>query len=210
MPLVTERSIFSPSSTSVIRKGGKRARFERVSAKDTVLNAWHHFNSQWLLVEYEVPCKMASDDKWSKHSILNNFFFERNCFTFANLFHTLFDTNREYDSVSWILAFIYADKISCVVKEGSKRSKFATAEFIATHSLHFIFTLYCISFKWHVDYSVSLDYLVDILPFSPDDRKVLLTGTICLEKSLLELLDFNCYVTESDLASFKIKWGLIS
>lgn len=133
-------------------------------------------------------------------SFLHNDFFTSDNMHFYNstLFECLFKGTTDYDSASWIIAFALVHRVLNSSRQ-ENRLKFLSAAFHPDYSVHFLFTMFCISFKWHLDCSVALDFLVDILPLPETKKKVILSHTLVLEREFLFLLNFQCNVTAKDL-----------
>lgn len=197
MPILAER-IKSRSERTVIQNPARKRR-----RCETTTSCISIFNSLWMGLSntYESSRKLKRGivSTHAKYLFLSNEFFssKRDSFCNNDLFQCLLYGNKKHDSASWVVAFTLIQRL--LLDSQQIHDDFVSTAFHPDYSIHFLFTMYCISFKWHLDYSVALDYLVDILPFSNDIKEVILCRTSLVEQKLLAALDFQCNVSYSDL-----------
>ncbi|KAG5473934.1 hypothetical protein LSCM1_04570 [Leishmania martiniquensis] len=119
----------------------------------------------------------------------------------------LFLANEHFDSVSWIIAFCLVDRLQLnhyvcqrlrdlsflQPREDSRKWSLTIAK---EHVTQLLFTVYSLAFKWHLDYTVSVRYLTNLLPHSHTAQGLILRSTIKEELVVLETLEFNCAVSQ--------------
>lgn len=120
----------------------------------------------------------------------------------------LYVKNEALDRMAWLIAFCLLDRLQLnhYVQQRLHHITFWTPEASTTFRLplcdvsEILFTLYGVALKWHLDYSVSLSYLLSLLPpCRPDEQQSLLRETGKKERYLLCCLNYNCWVSPSHL-----------
>ncbi|KAG5474226.1 hypothetical protein CUR178_04340 [Leishmania enriettii] len=122
----------------------------------------------------------------------------------------LFFANEHFDAVSWIIAFCLIDRLQLShyvrqrLRELSflaprKDSRTCSLRIAKEHVTQLLFTVYSLAFKWHLDYTVSVKYLTNLLPHKHSAQGLILRSTIKEELVVLEALDFNCAVSQNHL-----------
>lgn len=122
-----------------------------------------------------------------------------------NLIVRLFLCNEHFDSVSWVIAFCFLDKMHLNHYVCERLRRISLLRSPPSHStayhlyqdtiLHTLFTAYCLAFKWHLDYAISLRYLVNLLPHTAVQRRRIFTATLHEEALFFQKLDYNCSVS---------------
>ncbi|GET90579.1 hypothetical protein, conserved [Leishmania tarentolae] len=118
----------------------------------------------------------------------------------------LFLANKHFDAVSWIIAFCLVDRLqlSHYVRHRLRELSFLQQHedssncflrLAKEHVTQLLFTSYSLAFKWHLDYTVSVKYLTNLLPHACSARTCILRSTIKEELVILETLEFNCAVS---------------
>lgn len=128
-----------------------------------------------------------------------------------SLIYTLYDSNEAFDVVSWVLAFCLIDRLRLqhdVVQRMHRLMRWNEVpqlfEVPESHLAHALFTLYCLSFKWHLDYAVSIKYLVNLLPHGSCDRARILQASIRTEALVFKQLGFNCTIHKAQMEGLLI------
>ncbi|CAG9578024.1 conserved hypothetical protein [Leishmania major strain Friedlin] len=122
----------------------------------------------------------------------------------------LFLANKHLDAVSWIIAFCLVDRLqlSHYVRQRLRELSFLQQRedssncflrLAREHVPQLLFTAYSLAFKWHLDYTVSVKYLTNLLPHTRSARGRILRCTIKEELVILETLEFNCAVSHDHL-----------
>lgn len=176
----------------------KRSRSCLSIAEDTLAALWDSFNL--LCIKLLSECTRSS--KKSVAVFLDNSFFsQKKNFSLSDLFSILFHGNKEHDCVSWLLVLVLAERLLEKLKGADlELCSFIALAFTPEHFIHTFFTLYCICFKLHIDFQISLQYLADFLPLHHEEAKTLVLQTSALERHFLSALDYHCIVSENDLA----------
>lgn len=122
----------------------------------------------------------------------------------------LFLCNEQFDTLSWVLAFCLIDRLQLhhyVRQRLSGMAFYRTREAMPPafclaleDAAQTLFTAYTLAFKWHLDYTVSIKYLTNLLPHSSATRKAILRATARTELAVLPVLGYNCAVTETHMA----------
>ncbi|CCW67257.1 unnamed protein product [Phytomonas sp. Hart1] len=124
------------------------------------------------------------------------------------IFH-FYLANDMFDTFSWIIAFCLIDRLQLMYYvqqtlaktgfcEPSDRKK-DTFRLSTDYLIHILFIVYSLALKWHLDFSVSLNYMAHLLPFSYFHRRKILSASVQFERYILRLLEYNCYVSESQV-----------
>ncbi|KAG5499435.1 hypothetical protein JKF63_07998 [Porcisia hertigi] len=122
----------------------------------------------------------------------------------------LFLANELFDAVSWIIAFCLVDRLqlSHYVRQRLRALSFLQPagdnyscfqQLAKQRVTQLLFTAYSLAFKWHLDYTVSVKYLTNLLPHTRDARGCILRSTIDEEILVLKTLEFNCGVSQKHL-----------
>lgn len=202
MPLLAERVAFSaPSIRKVSRKRSRSSSDSYLL--DLLEELWNSYYPRFQLYskrqEQKKSATLSKDLKLVQNSLFG-------CpsslqpFSVRALLECLHCGNKEHDSVAWLITFVLFDRlIFSLDTELRTNNSFILNIFYPEFSVHTLFTLYCISFKWHLDYTVSLKYLVDLLPCSSDNKKYILQRTVALERLFLTILNFCCNVSRKEI-----------
>lgn len=118
------------------------------------------------------------------------------------IFH-LYAHNRVFDTHAWLIAFCMIDKLHLqhYVRKSIHKIIFWKTENPSTllqidpnYMWQFLFSMYSLAFKWHVDYRVSIRYLVNTLPHHEVLREHILKSALLFEVNILRCLGYNCYI----------------
>ncbi|KAK7200213.1 hypothetical protein NESM_000072700 [Novymonas esmeraldas] len=120
----------------------------------------------------------------------------------------LFLANEHFDAVSWIIAFCLIDRLqlnhyvhqrlrNLSFWQPAGNDAYGRLRLPRVRHTQLLFTAYSLAFKWHLDYSVSVKYLTNLLPHTHHARAHILHHTIKQEVLLLGTLEFNCAVSET-------------
>lgn len=137
--------------------------------------------------------------------------------TVDNLIFHFYVNNEPFDTFSWVIALCLLDTlqldyyvqqrvrlVSAVQLCGSNGGTAAAcppAEFrLYDHFLfETLFTVYGLAMKFHLDYSVTLNYLVGLLPHPRSLRKSILRHSAILERRILGQIHYDCYIHETQV-----------
>jgi hypothetical protein len=121
------------------------------------------------------------------------------------LIQHLFLCNEHFDTLSWVIAFCLVDRLQLhhYVRQRLQNISFwrsldsapAAFQIVKDDVPQLLLTLYTLAFKWHLDYTVSVKYLTNLLPHPSSIRKTILHTTVQDELAVLEVLDYNCAVS---------------
>lgn len=205
MPLLAEKVAFSTSSFRKVSR--KRSRSSADSyLLDLLEELWSSYSPRFRLYSKRQEQKKSATSSKELKLVQNSLFGCKNShqpFSVRTLLECLHYGNKEHDSVAWLIVFVLFDRlIFSLDTELRTNDSFILSIFYPEFSVHTLFTLYCISFKWHLDYTVSLKYLVDLLPCSSDNKKYILQRTGVLERQFLSMLNFCCNVSRKQLLDF--------
>lgn len=138
------------------------------------------------------------------------------------VFH-FYQCNAAFDTFSWVIAFCLMDRLQLdyyvqqrvrqvvllqrggAVSIGEGESNTAWPDptppfrLFSEYTFEALFAVYSLALKWHLDYSVSINYLVSLLPHEQRQRKSILLGTAALERKVLQQLKYNCFVHEDQV-----------
>ncbi|KPI87735.1 hypothetical protein ABL78_3208 [Leptomonas seymouri] len=126
------------------------------------------------------------------------------------LIQHLFLCNEHFDALSWVIAFCLIDRLQLhhYVRQRLQNISFwkppsslsAPFRLVKEDTPQLLFTMYTLAFKWHLDYTVSIKYLTNLLPHIGAARKAILQRTVKEELVVLQVLDYNCAVSDRHVA----------
>lgn len=129
-----------------------------------------------------------------------------------------FLNNEPFDTFAWIIAFCLLDKLqlqyyvhqqvrqitafhpdrdiahTAIGTDSAVQENQPPFRLFANYTCEALFTFYTLALKWHLDYSVTLNYLVNLLPHHRRERKRILLSTVALERKILRQLKYNCFI----------------
>ncbi|KAH8605580.1 hypothetical protein ERJ75_001609100 [Trypanosoma vivax] len=151
----------------------------------------------------EARAIVMEDQFWrcgfGKHATLEVMF----SYFYCTLFHV--------DTVCWLVAFCIIDKLhlrhsvrsylssSAAFSDGSKGRLFPPFRFHVANSWSSLFVAYCIALKWHLDFSVTLQYLVELLPKNAEEQLHICKASAEVELQILWALDFRVAVKREEV-----------
>lgn len=122
----------------------------------------------------------------------------------------LYVCNESLDALSWVIAFCLIDRLQLhhYVRQRLSHLSLRRPTDAVAPAFHLtledapqtLFTLYTLAFKWHLDYTVSIKYLTNLLPHCSATRRAILRSTARSELALLPVLDYNCAVSDAHIA----------
>ncbi|KPA80718.1 hypothetical protein ABB37_04887 [Leptomonas pyrrhocoris] len=126
------------------------------------------------------------------------------------LIQHLFRCNEHFDALSWVIAFCLIDRLQLhhYVRQRLQNISFwkplhsspASFQLVKEDAPQLLFTAYTLAFKWHLDYTVSIKYLTNLLPQQRHARTAILRATVEDELVVLQALDYNCAVSDHHVA----------
>lgn len=202
MPLFTRKVTFATTSTQKATR--KRSRpSAKIYILDLLEQMWNtycsRFRTQMKVQETKKHAINSEELKLLENKLFSHANSDRT-FSVRSLLECLLLGNWELDSASWLIVFALFDRLisrlnASLYDDGTCFFNI----FYPEYSVHTLFTLYCISFKWHLDYTISLKYLVDLLPCTTESKKTILLATGAVEQCFLSILDYHCNVTRKDI-----------
>lgn len=129
--------------------------------------------------------------------------------TSTALIQHLYLCNEHFDVLSWLIAFCLIDRLQLhhyVRQRLGNMSLWKPSEsspppfqLVKGDVAQVLFTVYTLAFKWHLDYTVSIKYLTNLLPHPSAARRAILRTTVADELLVLQVLDYNCAVSQYHL-----------
>ncbi|KAH9599129.1 hypothetical protein LSM04_007820 [Trypanosoma melophagium] len=136
---------------------------------------------------------IADNDKWQIG-------FGSNASVGEMIFH-LYYALSDVDSAAWVIAFCIIDKlhlqhhISNHLGLSSNSSyKETLFRFYLGNKWRNLFVAFCLALKWHCDYNITINYIIDLLPHSSQDRKQLRRLSALTERCMCHTLGYNVSV----------------
>ena len=126
------------------------------------------------------------------------------------LIQHLYLCNEHFDTLSWVIAFSLIDRLQLhhYVRQRLQNISFwrpldsspTSFQIVKEDVSQLLFTVYTLAFKWHLDYTVSIKYLTNLLPHTTAARRTILRTTVKYELLVLKVLDYNCAVSGRHMA----------
>ncbi|ORC93404.1 uncharacterized protein TM35_000012810 [Trypanosoma theileri] len=122
------------------------------------------------------------------------------------IFH-LYYTLSDVDTAAWVIAFCIIDKLQLQhsvnnhlrLSSNSSSCNETSFRFHLGNKWRNLFVAFCLALKWHTDYNITLNYMIDLLPHSSQDRQQLRKLSALTERRMCYSLGYNVFVSPENL-----------
>ncbi|KEG13740.1 hypothetical protein DQ04_00811000 [Trypanosoma grayi] len=122
----------------------------------------------------------------------------------ALIFH-LYYGFIDVDTAGWVIAFCIIDNLQLqhIVRKKMQQLAGSAGDlpflFHLGNSWRNLFVAYCLALKWHLDYNITINDVVNLLPHTSQNRPYLCMTCAMTERQMLHHLDYNVTVRPGQL-----------